>query len=99
MNILRAVILVVLVVKIKWRPYGKCTFPQNVLGKCRFLEALSEAGQRWQRIQSQNKDWVREGGRPEKTHFAKAEEITFKDIWGRYSILAKPRKGEGMRGR
>lgn len=61
--------------------------------KCRFLEALSEAGQRWQKIQSQKRDRVRGGGRPEKTHFAKAEEITFKDIWDRqpvkYSILAK----------
>lgn len=33
MNVLRAVILVVLVIKIKWGPYGKCTFPRNVLGQ------------------------------------------------------------------
>lgn len=30
---MRAVILVVLVIKIKWGPYGKCTFPQNMLGQ------------------------------------------------------------------
>lgn len=50
--------------------------------KCGFLEAISEAGGWWQRRQSQNRGRVRGGGRPKKTHFAKAEEITFKDIRG-----------------
>lgn len=91
---MRAVILVVLVIKIKWGPYGRCTFHRNVLGQMQvFRGTLRSWAKVAKKIQSQKRDRVRGGGRPEKTHFAKAEEITFKDIWDRqpvkYSILAK----------
>lgn len=85
MNVWRAVILVVLVIKIKWGPYGKCTFPRNVLGQMQVFRGDLRGwgwGVGWQRIQSHNRDRVRGGMRPKKTHFALAEEITFRDIWG-----------------
>ena len=61
---------------------GNVHFLRICWDKCRFLEVLSEAGRRWQRIQSQKRDRVRWGGRPKKTHFAKAEKMTFRDTWG-----------------
>ena len=44
---------------------GNVHFLRMCWDKCSFLEALSEAGQRWQRIQSQNRGRVKgEAGRP-----------------------------------
>lgn len=67
MNVLRAVILVALVIKLNGGLMGNVHFPRICWVKCRFLEILSGAGQRWQRTQSQNKDeGMREGGRQKK---------------------------------
>jgi hypothetical protein len=61
MNVLRAVILVVLVIKIKWGPYVNVHFLRKCWDKCKFLKAFSKAVQRWQRIQSQNRNAVGRG--------------------------------------
>lgn len=79
---MRAVIFVALVIKLSGGLMGNVHFLRMCWDKYRFLEVLPEAGQRWQRIQSQNRDRVRRGEGSAKTHFAKAEEITFRDIWG-----------------
>ena len=61
---------------------GNVHFLRMCWDKCSFLEALSEAGQRWQRIQSKNRGRVKgEAGRPEQTHFQKQRSHV--RIWGK----------------
>lgn len=78
---------------------GNVHFLRMCWDKCSFLEALSEAGQRWQRIQSQNRDRVKgEAGRPEQTHFQKQRRshVRYLGQAGKYSILAKQGREQGQ---
>lgn len=70
-EVMRAVILVALVIKLNGGLMGNAHFPRMCWVKCRFLETLSEAGQRWQRIQSQNRGGMSGGGKTQKETFCK----------------------------
>ena len=81
---------------------GNVHFLRMCWDKCSFLEALSEAGQRWQRLRSQNRDRVRGGaGRPEKTNFQKQRRSHVRYLGAAWEMLdsRKARKGEGAGGR
>ena len=100
MNALRAVILVVLVIKIKWGPYGKCTFPQNVLGQMQLFRGTLRS---WAEVAKNTKSEQRQGERgsrkSRKDTLPKAEEITCKVSGGSLGNTRFWQSKEGRRGR
>lgn len=64
MNVLRTVILVALVIKIKWGPYGKCTFPPNVLGQTQGFRGILGG---WAEVAKNTKPEQEQGERRSET--------------------------------
>ena len=89
MTALRAVILVVLVIKIKWGPYGKCTFPQNVLGQMQLFRGTLRS---WAEVAKNTKSEQGQGERrsrdTRKDTLPKAEAITCKISGGKATLAA-----------